>query len=129
LDPGRLKQIPLFSTLDDEELRRISALAAENSVPEGARLVQKGDFAYELFAIEEGTAEVQRDGQTVAELGPGDFFGESGVVQKELRNADVVATSPMRVVVLSRWDVRRLRKNLPDLDEQLQRVIAERTSG
>ena len=74
-----------------------------------------------------GSAEVRRDGEAIAKLGAGDVFGETGVLEKQLRNADVVATSPMRVMVLSRWDVRRLRKNLPDLDAHIQEVMAQRS--
>ena len=58
---------------------------------EGETLVREGDFSYELMAIEEGTATVKRGDQTIAELGPGDFFGEIGVLKNEMRDATVVA--------------------------------------
>jgi CRP/FNR family transcriptional regulator, cyclic AMP receptor protein len=128
VDPGRLKEISLFAELPEDELGRIAKLATETSVGEGEALVREGDFAYEFFAIEEGNAEVRRGGEMLATLGPGDVFGETGVLEKQLRNADVIATSPVRVVVLSRWDVRRLRKNLPDLDDRIQQVISQRGS-
>jgi CRP/FNR family transcriptional regulator, cyclic AMP receptor protein len=128
VDPGRLKEISLFAQLPEDEVRRIAKLATETSVGEGEALVREGDFAYEFFAIEEGHAEVRRGDEVLATLGPGDVFGETGVLAKQLRNADVIATDPVRVVVLSRWDVRRLRKNLPDLDEQIQAVMAQRSA-
>jgi CRP/FNR family transcriptional regulator, cyclic AMP receptor protein len=128
VDPGRLKEISLFAELPDDEVRRIAKLATETSVAEGEALVREGDFAYEFFAIEEGHAEVRRGDEVLATLGPGDVFGETGVLAKQLRNADVIAIAPVRVVVLSRWDVRRLRKNMPDLDERIQAVMAQRSS-
>jgi len=77
MDWARLRKISLFEDLSDEELQRFAVLAAEGSVHEGTELVHQGDFAYELFAIEEGTAEVRCDGEVVAELGPATSSGRS----------------------------------------------------
>ena len=57
--------------------------------------MREGDYSYDVLAIEEGTARVDRDGEHVAELGPGDVVGEMGVLERAQRNATVVATSPM----------------------------------
>ena len=63
-----------------------------------------------MLAIETGTADVLQGDRTVASLGPGDIVGEMGVLERELRNASVVATSPMRLVRMTNWDVKRLPK-------------------
>jgi CRP/FNR family transcriptional regulator, cyclic AMP receptor protein len=110
MDPENLKAIPAFSELTDEELRRIATFANEDSVSSGDELVREGDFSNEMLAIESGTADVVRDGETVASLGPGDVIGEIGVLEKALRNASVVATSSMRLIRLTNWDVGRLPK-------------------
>ena len=60
MDPARLKKIPVFADLSDDELGHIAALAAEVSVPEGKELVREGDYSYDVLAIEEGTARVER---------------------------------------------------------------------
>ena len=91
MDPSRLNSISLFREIPDDVLSEIATFADESSVPEGQHLVDEGDYSYEFMAIEEGTAEVLRDGQHVAELGPGDFFGEIGLLEKDRRNATVVA--------------------------------------
>ena len=62
MDPNRLKAITLFQTMSDDDLRALATLAGETSVPEGQELVREGDFSYQFFAIEEGTASVERDG-------------------------------------------------------------------
>ena len=80
MDPSQLKSIPLFQTVSDEELAEIAPFAEETTVEAGTELVREGDFSYEFFAIEDGQAEVTRGGEVVAELGPGDFFGEIGVL-------------------------------------------------
>ena len=72
MDPARLRNIPVFSDLSHEELTYVAALAAEVSVPEGKELVREGDYSYDVLAIEEGTASVERHGEHIADLGPGD---------------------------------------------------------
>ncbi|HEY3019783.1 MAG TPA: cyclic nucleotide-binding domain-containing protein [Solirubrobacteraceae bacterium] len=108
MDPARLNAIPLFAGLPQEELTRIATFAEERSEPDGRSIVREGDFADRISVIDEGTAEVRRGGKVVAKLGPGDVFGEIGVLEKTMRNADVVATSPLRLVTLSRFDVKRV---------------------
>jgi CRP-like cAMP-binding protein len=126
VDPARLKKIPVFADVDDEELRHIANLMAEVSVPDGKELVREGDYSYDVLVIEEGTAKVEKSGDTVAELGPGDVVGEMGVLERAQRNATVVATSPMRLFTLTGWDIRRLRKSAPDAVDHLRSVVAER---
>ena len=126
MDPARLKKIPVFADLSDEEIGHITSLAAEVSVPEGKELVREGDYSYDVLAIEEGTARVERDGRHLADLGPGDVVGEMGVLERSQRNATVIATSPMLLVTLTSWDIRRLGKTAPKAVEHLRDVVANR---
>jgi CRP/FNR family transcriptional regulator, cyclic AMP receptor protein len=126
VDPARLRKIPVFSDLADDELQSIAALAAEVSVPEGKELVREGDYSYDVLAIEEGTASVERHGEHVADLGPGDVVGEMGVLERSQRNATVRATSPMLLATLTGWDIRRLRKSAPKAVDHLRGVVAQR---
>jgi CRP/FNR family transcriptional regulator, cyclic AMP receptor protein len=123
MDQNRLKAIPLFSQLSDAEARRLSTFATETSLAEGQIMMKQGDYSTELIAIEEGTADVLRDGQRIASLGPGDLIGEMGLLSREPRNADVVATSPMRVIKLTHWEIRRMSQ---DTIERIQQIIRER---
>ena len=129
MDAARLKRIGVFSDLDDTGREAVAKLAAEVSVPEGKELVREGDFSYDLIAIEEGTAKVHHGDETVAELGPGDVVGEMGVLERQQRNASVTATSPMMLVTLTGWDVRKLRKQAPEAVERLEKVVAQRQDG
>ena len=125
MDKARLKGIPLFENLDDHDLQVIATFANETSVSEGDVLVREGDFSYELMAIEEGAAEVRRGPDVLAELGPGDFFGEVGVLNNEMRNATIVATSRMRLITLTTWELKRMRK-MPGVMEKIEETIASR---
>jgi len=126
MDADRLKNIPVFADLSDADLRTISLLASEVSVPAGKELVREGDYSYDLLAIEEGTATVERNGEHIADLGPGDVVGEAGVLQREQRNATVVATSPMLLITLDRWDVKKLAKQAPEAMTHLRELVEAR---
>jgi CRP/FNR family transcriptional regulator, cyclic AMP receptor protein len=126
LDAQRLKSIPLFEEVGDEELAQIAPFAREVSVEAGKVLVREGDFSYEFMAIEEGEAEVTRSGEHVADLGPGDFFGEMGLLERTLRNATVTAKTPMRLVTLTGWDLRRVERTAPQAIERVRSVLEER---
>ncbi len=123
MDPNRLKAIPLFSKLSDEEAKRLAAFATEQSVAEGQILMKQGDYSTELIAIEEGTADVLRDDEKVASLKDGDLIGEMGLLSREPRNADVIATSPMRVIKLTHWEIRRMSEETLD---RIKEIINER---
>jgi CRP/FNR family cyclic AMP-dependent transcriptional regulator len=126
LEVSQLKSVPLFQTVSDEELSEIAPFAEEVSVEAGTQLVREGDFSYEFFAIEEGQAEVTRGVEHVADLGPGDFFGEIGVLERDLRTASVVAQTDMRLVTLTGWDMKRMEKAMPQAVERVREVLAER---
>jgi CRP-like cAMP-binding protein len=123
MDPNRLKAIPLFSHLSDEEANRLAAFATETSAAEGQILMKQGDYAVELIAIEEGTADVIQNGKKVASLGPGDLIGEMALFNREPRNADVIATSPMRLLKLTHWEIRRMSD---ETVERIRQVVDQR---
>jgi CRP/FNR family transcriptional regulator, cyclic AMP receptor protein len=123
MDPNRLTAIPLFSELSPDEARRLAAFATETSAAEGQILMKQGDYSTELIAIEEGTADVVQDGKKVASLKAGDLIGEMGLLQREPRNADVIATSPMRLLKLTHWEIRRMSNETVD---RIKAVIEQR---
>lgn len=129
MDAESLKSIPLFASLPDGAREELAPWITELSVSEGKHLVDQGDYSYDLFIIQEGSAEVRHDDEHVADLGPGDFFGEMGVLERAQRNATVVAKSPMRLLTLSSWDVKRVKRAAPEVLEQLTAAIEARTGS
>ncbi len=129
MDVERLRAIPLFQSVDEEHLSRVAPFVSQVEVSAGKQLVTEGDFAYEFLAIEEGTAEVRRGDEKIAELGPGDYFGEVGLLVTEKRQATVIAETDMKLLTLDRWDMRRLEKELPDAAEEIHRTVRERKIG
>ncbi|HUA70487.1 MAG TPA: cyclic nucleotide-binding domain-containing protein [Solirubrobacteraceae bacterium] len=123
MDPNRLKQIPIFSNLSEAEAKRLAAFATETSVADGQILMKQGDYSTELIAIEEGTADVIQNGVRIASLKEGDLIGEMGLIEREPRNADVIATSPMRVMKLTHWEIRRMSEDTLD---RIKEIVAKR---
>jgi CRP-like cAMP-binding protein len=123
MDPDHLKTIPLFSSLSDKALDTVSVFASETSVSTGKRLVHEGDYSYDLIVIESGTADVIKGGEVIGSLGPGDVFGEMGMLSGGKRTADVIATSSMRLITLSKSDLRRISTEVSD---QLQSLVEQR---
>jgi len=129
LDVERLRAIPLFQSVDEEHLGRVAPFVSQVEVSAGKQLVTEGDFAYEFMAIEDGTAEVRRGDEKLAELGPGDYFGEVGLLETEKRQATVIAKTDMKLLTLDQWDMKRLEKELPDAAEEIHRTVRERKIG
>jgi len=126
LDATQLKRIPLFSDASDDELRRVAIFAESREAPEGQVVVEEGGFSRELLAIEEGTAEVSREGEKIADLGPGDIFGEAGMLDDEMRSATVTATSRMKLISLRHFEVQRLKKDAPDVYRRIEDLVEQR---
>jgi CRP-like cAMP-binding protein len=126
LDASRLKSISIFEDIADADLAQIATFAQEVSVEAGRQLVREGDFSYEFMAIEEGEAEVTREGEHLADLGPGDFFGEMGLLEKTLRNATVTSKTPMLLVTLTGWDLKRMERSVPKAIERVRQTIESR---
>jgi CRP/FNR family transcriptional regulator, cyclic AMP receptor protein len=126
MDETRIESLPLFGSLSKRECRQIARIADEVELAEGFHLVNQCSFAHEFFVIEEGTAAVMRDGQHVADLGPGDFMGEMGLLDHARRNASVVATSPMTVMVMSSQDFRSMEAFAPDVAQRIQAEVEKR---
>jgi CRP/FNR family transcriptional regulator, cyclic AMP receptor protein len=123
MDPARLTAIPIFSELSPDEAKRLAAFATETSAAEGQMLMKEGDYSVELIAIEEGTADVIQGGTKIASLGAGDLIGEMGLLERRPRNADVIATSPMRLIKLTHWEIRRMSE---DTVNRIKAIIEER---
>jgi CRP-like cAMP-binding protein len=126
MDAQELGKISLFTDLSEDDLNALATYVDEVTVSEGKHLVDEGGYAYDLFVIVEGAAQVIVGGEVVADLGPGDFFGEAGVLEKQQRNATVVAKTRMRLVTLTGWDLRRMRKQLGSVMDKLEHAIEQR---
>ena len=127
MDPARLKQVPVFSSLKRRERAWVAALADEIDVSPGKVLMSEGETGLEFFVIEEGSAKVIRGDEPVADLGPGDFFGEIALhAVSGKRTASVVASSPMQLIVMTRQGFGSMKREMPGVASEVRRAMEER---
>jgi CRP/FNR family cyclic AMP-dependent transcriptional regulator len=126
MDPKHLNEIPLFAGLSKDQRGEVARVADEIDIEAGKRLVSEGRFGYEFFVISNGTAEVVRGEEHIADLGPGDFFGEMALLGATTRNADVVASSPMTAMVMTDSAFRSLARKMPDVAEEIREACERR---
>jgi CRP/FNR family transcriptional regulator, cyclic AMP receptor protein len=126
VDVERLRRLPLFGELDHHDLSMIARHVGEMDAPEEQVLFEQGSIPYEMFVIEEGTAEVTKDGQTVGTIGPGDVVGEIGLLRFQRRMATVRVTSPIRAVTVSADDLQQIEEEMPEIAGQLRSIMAAR---
>ncbi|HLM08685.1 MAG TPA: cyclic nucleotide-binding domain-containing protein [Thermoleophilaceae bacterium] len=126
MDEAALRGIELFDGLSRKQRKLLALRADEVDVEPGTVLCSKGKTPHEFFVIEQGTARVVRDGQFLNELGPGDFFGEMGLLEDAPRNADVVAETPLTLMVLSGPAFKELEREAPKLARRLSRSVEQR---
>jgi len=128
---AELKKVPLFSSLDRKELEMLGHLLKERRYQAGATMVEAGSAGHGLYVIIEGRALVRKEGRTVAQLGPGDFFGEIAVLDDGPRTADITAEEDTVCLMLAAWEVRPILQENASLTfkmlmEMVRRQRAER---
>jgi CRP-like cAMP-binding protein len=121
-----LSAVPLFSTCAKSELRAIANLGARLTVADGAVLTTQGHSGREFFLLTEGDARCLVDGEEIAKLGPGDFFGEMALLDKRPRNATVIADGDAEVLVLNASEFRGLLDSSPSISEKLHAAATDR---
>jgi CRP/FNR family transcriptional regulator, cyclic AMP receptor protein len=126
VDADRLQKLPLFRELSRREVERVARWADDVDVPAGRRLMEEGAFPHEFMVIESGTAEVLHEGNHLADLGPGDFFGEIALLAEHRRTATVTATSDMSIVVMHDRDFRIMEDQMPDVAAKIRAAMAAR---
>jgi|SRR5215216_5499869 CRP/FNR family cyclic AMP-dependent transcriptional regulator len=123
-----LRQVPLFAQCSKRELEMVAGIADEVEVDEGTKLTQQGDRGREFGVIVDGSASVSADGNQIAALGAGDFFGEIALVSDIPRTATVTATSPIRLLVVNARDFRRLMRESPGVQNKVLQALAHRVA-
>jgi CRP-like cAMP-binding protein len=125
-DPDRLALVSLFSSLSVDDRTRLASWMEVEDFHAGRRLTEQGAFDYAFFVLEQGRVRVEQDGRTIASLGPGDVFGEMAFFGDGRRNADVVAETAGRLLVMFGTRFREMQATMPDVAAQLESLVATR---
>ncbi len=126
MDTRDLEGQPLFEGMSKGDLEAIARWADVVDVSEGYHLLYQGRLPHEFFVILKGKAEVVRERQPLAELNSGDFFGEIALLEDDRRTATVVATSPMRLMVLASREFDSMCHEFPVVADRIDQTFRER---
>lgn len=121
-----LAEVPMFQACSQEEIEAVAFLASPRALDPGTELVREGDTGNEFFVLMMGTATVSRNGNDVATLEPGDYFGELALFDPARRNATITADVPVTVAVLDRENFQTALDAVPALRDTLLRGMARR---
>ena len=121
-----LATVGLFDGIEPDGLQRIAERAIEVDFPAGRQIVRQGEVGTGFFFIAAGRARVVRDGETIAQLGPGDFLGELSLLDREPRIATVVAETPTICLAIASWEFEALLEAQPRLTISILRGVARR---
>ena len=126
IDVERLRRLPLFGELDHHDLAMIAHHVGEMEASEGQVLFEQGSIPYEMFVIEEGTADVTKDGETVGRIGPGEVVGEIALLRFQRRMGTVRVTSPLRAVTVSADELQVIEEEMPEIAGHLRSIMTQR---
>jgi CRP/FNR family cyclic AMP-dependent transcriptional regulator len=121
-----IKSAPLFSECSRKHLNEIAEIADEIDLSEGKELTKEGRPGREFFVLIDGTADVKRGNRRINQMGAGDFFGEISLITQRPRTATVVATSPVRALVITDRSFRRLLEHQPEIQGKVMSALAAR---
>jgi CRP-like cAMP-binding protein len=121
-----LSGVALFDGIGPDGLAMVAERAIEVEFATGRTIVRQGEVGTGFFLITEGRTRVVRDGETIAELGPGDFFGELSLLDGEPRIATVVAEVPTTCLAIASWEFEALLESQPRLAIAILRGVARR---
>ena len=122
----RLARVPLFSSLSKRELEFLGSRVDEVQLKPGQTVIKEGQPTESFFILERGNVEVSRGGKRVARLGPGEFFGEIGMLDRGPASATVVTDGPVEAIVLSHLQFRDAIKGNDNLAMQVIAAMATR---
>jgi CRP/FNR family transcriptional regulator, cyclic AMP receptor protein len=121
-----LSACPLFGGVSQEDLAAIGERAIEVDFPAEHVIARQGEIGTGFFVVVEGTVRVVRDGEELARIGPGDFFGEMSVIDGLPRVAQVVTVEPSRCLALASWEFERLVLDHPTIGLAILRGLSAR---
>ena len=124
-----LKRVPLFSDLDDRELKQLAASMKERTFASGDAITEEGKGGVGFFVIADGKAMVSVGGSEVRTLGAGDYFGEIGLIADVDRTATITADGPLRCYGMTSWDFRPLVESNASIAWKLLQELARRAGA
>lgn len=131
ISPAVLHTVPLFASVPEEQLRLLAPVLTRRSTTRGSIIMAAGDPTDSLYIILSGRLKVMMsdaDGKEVilSILGPGEFFGEMGLIDDNPRSASVVAIEPCELLAITRRDFRKCMAENAEMAMAVMRGLVRR---
>jgi CRP/FNR family transcriptional regulator, cyclic AMP receptor protein len=123
---AQLASVPLLAGLDDRVRRRLAQIGKRRTYAAGETIVEEGEKGVALYVVLSGRVRVERSGEQLGELGPGDFFGELALIEDEPRSATVIAVDATECILFVAWEFRALIKEHPQVAVPIMLALIER---
>lgn len=124
-----LGKVPLLAGLGRKDLEQVGRLCEEIDVAAGKTVARQGDRATEFFVIVDGQVSIERDGEHLRDMGPGDFFGELAMLANIPRTATVTTTTAARLLVLGSREFNALIHDYPAIQHAVMHAVAQRVAS
>lgn len=121
-----LKRVPLLAALGRREIEEVGRLAEEIDLPAGKVLMREGDTGREFYVLVAGGVSIERGGELLRTMGPGDFFGEIALLAEGPRTATATTTSPSKLLVLAHREFHSLMDRFPAIRTCVLEALAKR---
>lgn len=124
-----LRRVPLFAELDDDELDHVGQAATDLNMPAGQVVMRQGSLAHEMVIVVKGTLEVTRDGEHVADVGPGGFAGEMALLTRAERNSTVTTKTDVELLHIDGRSFTALLEDVPEIAVKMLPIVAARVTA
>jgi CRP-like cAMP-binding protein len=121
-----VRNVPLFSDLQEKDLEVLARQMHERRFPEGTEVTTEGATGAGFFVIAEGNADVSIAGEHRTTLGPGDYFGEIALIDDGVRSASIVAATDLLCYGLTPWEFRPFVEEHSQVAWALLQTLARR---
>ncbi|MDQ1401692.1 MAG: family transcriptional regulator, cyclic receptor protein [Actinomycetota bacterium] len=122
----RLGEVPLFRACSKKDLQALAKSGDDIKIDAGKAVVTEGERGHEFYVVIDGKADVHRDGRIVTTLGPGDYFGELALLDPQPRDASVIASTPLELLVISQREFLGLLAEVPTIAGKILAGMARR---
>jgi CRP-like cAMP-binding protein len=124
-----LRRVPLFADLDKHELEHVARTVTDLNLGAGREIIHEGAVAHEMVIVVDGTLEVTRGGEHVADIGPGGIAGEMALLVHGTRNSTVRAKTDVSLLHIDGRQFATLLEDVPQLAVKMLPIVAARAAA
>lgn len=122
----QLATVPLLAGLETRVRRRLAEIGKRRTYAAEEAIVREGSTGTALYIVLKGRGRVERGGETIGQVGTGDFFGELALIEEHPRSATVVASEETDCLLFPAWEFTALLEEHPEIAVPIMRALIQR---